>query len=87
MEEYRNELKKFILPEIQADLYEDYSVLDSELLGKLILQISSVNSAIENHNKVVQAKISDPLSLAQYDTSTDLITVYKQLNDILAMLE
>ena len=87
VEEYRNELKKFILPEIQADLYEDYSVLDSELLGKLILQISSVNSAIENHNKVVQAKISDPLSLAQYDTSTDLITVYKQLNDILAKLE
>ena len=86
-EEYRNELKKLILSEIQADFYQDYSVLDSELFGKLILQISSVNSAIGNHNKVVQAKISDPLSLAQYDTFTDLITEYKQLNDILVKLE
>ncbi|SCH85811.1 Uncharacterized protein conserved in bacteria [uncultured Clostridium sp.] len=87
VEEYRNELKKLILSEIQADFYQDYSVLDLELFGKLILQISSVNSAIGNHNKVVQAKISNPLSLAQYDTFTDLITAYKQLNDILVKLE
>lgn len=75
------------MSEIQADFYQDYGVLDSELLGKLILQISAVNSAIANHNKVLQTKISDPLSLAQYDTSTDLITAYRQLNDILAKLE
>ena len=87
VEEYRNELKQLILSEIQADFYQDYSVLDSELLGKLILQISSVNRAIGNHNKIVEAKISDPLSLAQYDAFTDLITAYKQLNDILAKLE
>lgn len=87
VEEYRDELKKLILPEIQADFYQRYSVLDSNLLGKAILQISSVNSLITNHNKVVQAKIADPLSLTQYSNPTDLMTAYKQLNDILEKLE
>lgn len=87
VEEYRNELKKLILPEIQADSYQKYAVLDSELLGKAIIQISSVNSLIAKHNNAVQAKIADPLSLSQYSDSADLMAAYKQLNDTLLKVE
>ena len=87
VEEYRNELKKLILPEIQADFYQKYAVLDSELLGKAIIQISSANSLITKHNNAVQAKIADPLSLSQYSDSADLMVAYKQLNDTLLKLD
>lgn len=87
VEEFRDDLKRLIMPEIQADFYQHYSVLDSELLGKAIIQISVVNSLITNHNKAVQAKISDPLSLTQYSNPIDLMVAYKQLNDILLKLE
>lgn len=87
VEEYRNELKKLILPEIQADSYQKYAMLDSELLGKAIIQISSANSLITKHNNAVQAKIADPLSLSQYSDSADLMAAYKQLNDTLLKLE
>lgn len=87
VEEYRNELKTLILPEIQADSYQDYGVLDSDLLGKIILQITTINSLISNHNKVVQAKIADPLLPMQYSKPTDLMIAYKQLNDSLVKLE
>ena len=39
VEEYRKELESLILPEIEAEHYQRYSVLDSELLGQIILQI------------------------------------------------
>lgn len=87
VEQYRSELKNLILPEIQAGAYQDYGVLDSELLGKAIIKVSFVNSLIANHNKAVQAKIADPLSLAQYSNPADLVAAYKQLNDILLKLE
>lgn len=87
VEEYRDELNKLILPEIQADFYQSFGVLDSELLGKVILQIAAVNSLINDYNKIVQAKIADPLSLTQYDNSADLIDAYKQLNYFLMKLE
>lgn len=87
VEEYRDELKKLILPEIQADSYQNYGVLDSDLLGNAIIQISSINSLISNHNRTVQSKIADPLSLTQYSNPADLMDAYKQLNDILLKLE
>ena len=87
VEEYRDELKKLMLPEIQVDSYHGYKVLDSELLGEAILQISSVNRLIIDHNKAVQGKIADPLSLVQYDNPADLMAAYKQLNDVLVKLE
>ena len=87
VEEYRDELKKLILPEIQTDFYQSYDVLGSDLLGKVILQITTVNSLINKHNNVVQAKIADPLLAMQYSDSTDLMDAYKQLDDILMKLE
>jgi len=86
VEECREELKKLILPEIEAEHYQ-YSVLDSELLGQIILQIASVNALITNYNKVIQSKIADPLSPVECVSSEDLITAYKQLNNLLGRLE
>ena len=73
VEEYRDDLKKLILPEIQSDGYRGYDKLDTELFGKLILQISLINKLIADYNKVVQGKIADPLSSMQYDSSVDLM--------------
>ena len=87
MEEYRKESKSLILPEIEAEHYQCYSVLDSELLGQIILQIASVNALITNYNKVIQSKIADPLSPVECVSSEDLITAYKQLNNLLGRLE
>lgn len=87
VEECREELKKLILPEIEAEHYQCYSVLDSELLGQIILQIASVNALITNYNKVIQSKIADPLSPVECVSSEDLITAYKQLNNLLGRLE
>lgn len=87
VEEYRNKLKELILSEIQTDFYQNYSILDSELLGKVIIQISSVNNLIANHNKVIQDKIADPLSATHYHYPEDLIAAYNQLNNILLQLE
>lgn len=87
VEECREELKKLILPEIEAEHYQCYSVLDSELLGQIILQIASVNALITNYNKVIQSKIADPLSSVECVSSEDLITAYKQLNNLLGRLE
>lgn len=83
VEECREKLKKLILPEIEAEHYQCYSVLDSELLGQIILQIASVNALITNYNKVIQSKIADPLSPVECVSSEDLITAYKQLNNLL----
>ena len=87
VEEYRDELKGLILPEIQTDTYQSYSVLDSDLLGKVMIQISSVNKLIANHNKAVQDKIADPLSPIQYTYPEDLIEAYNHLNRMLLDLE
>ena len=72
---------------IEAEHYQCYSVLDSELLGQIILQIASVNALITNYNKVIQSKIADPLSPVECVSSEDLITAYKQLNNLLGRLE
>lgn len=87
VEEYREKLKELILPEIEEEHYRCYGILDSELLGQIILQITSVNTLIVDHNKVIQRKIADPLSPIEYGGSDDLITAYKQLNDLLGNLE
>lgn len=52
-----------------------------------ILQIASVNALITNYNKVIQSKIADPLSPVECVSSEDLITAYKQLNNLLGRLE
>lgn len=77
VEECREKLKKLILPEIEAEHYQCYSVLDSELLGQIILQIASVNALITNYNKVIQSKIADPLSPVECVSSEDLIPLRK----------
>lgn len=41
VEEYRKESKSLILPEIEAEHYQRYNALDSELLWRIILQIVS----------------------------------------------
>lgn len=87
VEEYREELKKLILPEIDAEYYQCYSILDPEILGQILLQIASVNASIARHNKVIQSKIADPLSPVEFDGSGDVITAYKQLNNLLGKLE
>ena len=73
VEEYRDGLKGLILTEVQTDTYQSYSVLDSDLLGKVMIQMSSVNKLIANHNEAVRAKIADPLSSIQYNSPEDLI--------------
>lgn len=87
VEEYREQLKKLILPEIESEHYQSYGVLDSELMGEVILQITSLNAFIVGHNKVIQNKITDPLSPVECGTLEDLITAYKQLNNLLGKLE
>lgn len=87
VEEYLEKLKKLILSEIEAEHYQHYGVLDSELLGQIILQIASVNTLIVNHNKIVQSKIADPLSVVGYGNQKNLIAAYKQLNNLLGELE
>ena len=87
VEEYRKELESLILPEIEAEHYQRYSVLDSELLGQIILQIASVNAMIASHNKTIRNKTADPLSPIECVGSEKLITAYKQLNNLLGKLE
>lgn len=87
VEEYREQLKKLILPEIESEHYQSYGVLDSELMGQVILQITCLNAFIVGHNKVIQNKITDPLSPVECGTLEDLITAYKQLNNLLGKLE
>ena len=82
VEEYRKELESLILPEIEAEHYQRYSVLDSELLGQIILQIASVNAMIASHNKTIRNKTADPLSPIECVGSEKLITAYKQLNNL-----
>ena len=87
VEEYRDKLRTLLLPQIPTDTYQIYKILDSELFAKVIIQISSVNKIIANHNEIVQNKIADPLSQIQYNYSDDLIKSYNQLNAILLDLE
>ena len=56
-------------------------------MGQVILQITCLNAFIVGHNKVIQNKITDPLSPVECGTLEDLITAYKQLNNLLGKLE
>lgn len=87
VENYRAELKMFLLTELSVEVYRDYAVLDNDLLGKVILCIATVNGLIDEHNAYVQRKIADPLSRVDYSVSGDIMTAYKELNYALTELE
>ena len=86
MEEYRKESKSLILPEIEAEHYQCYNALDSELLWRIILQIVSERLDRKIQQGYIE-QIADSLSPVECVSSEDLITAYKQLNNLLGRLE
>lgn len=72
MEEYRKESKSLILPEIEAEHYQCYNALGSELLWRIILQIVSERLDRKIQQGYIE-QIADSLSPVECVGSEELI--------------
>lgn len=87
LDDFCGELQSMLIPEISSNAYADYADVDAELIEKITSQIGLTNLAIQQHNKVVNLKIADPLSDISYDDNILVGENMLKLNDLLSKLE
>lgn len=85
VEEFKSELEKLKIPEVDEKTFLPYNELPS--FKTLCAKIESFNKAVCSHNNAIQAKIDEPFMPHIYDASIGLADAEKSLLVILTALE
>ncbi len=85
-ENFKKELEKFILPELEITNYDVFKPLDEHLFSDLISKINNLNSLIINHNDIIQNKIKNPFDSMEYFLG-DMSKTYDEVNLIIEQIE
>lgn len=85
-EEFKKELEKLILNEVQTTNYDIYKSLDEHLYSELVSVVNKLNALIIKHNDSIQEKISNPFEFLEYSVN-NISIVYDELNEIIEQIE
>lgn len=85
VEQFKGELEKMLLSEVQIATYESYRDLPS--YASVIEYLEKYNKAVVLHNTLVQAKIDNPFEIVEYDETICIMTACDAANQALAALE
>lgn len=87
VQEYRQALQGLLLPEIHEGSYDMYREIDATVYAQVIECIRNTNTAIQAHNRYIQAKYDDPFESIDYDRNIGLLETFRNLNSALSKME
>lgn len=85
VEELKGELRKLIVPETAATVYEAYRSLPS--YGGMRNLLDEYYKAAVSHNAAIQAKIDNPFDSMIYDDTIGVMVANQSVNQVLTVME